>query len=102
MPVFSYECSSCKTSFSKLLPKVEAEQRCKCGGVGKRKLKTVPGLSVYEHIDNGVMARALDRPADAAKIFRERSEQHKREFMKDIDEDDLDPIDDTGQQVDPS
>lgn len=100
MPVFNYTCDKCAKSFRKLLPRATPEVACQCGGVSKRNMATVPGLSVYEHLDNGVMARAIDRPADAAKMFRERSEQHKREFMKEVDDEDLDPIDETGEQVD--
>jgi hypothetical protein len=35
--------------------------------------RSVPGTSVKEVLDNGLMSRPLERPADAERLFRERS-----------------------------
>lgn len=103
MPVYSFKCQSCKREFKRIVKQLgDGNIACTCGSTAQRFVASVPGISVMEHLDNGIMARAIDRPADAAKLFRERSEAYKREFMKDIDDDDLEPIDETGDQVDPS
>ncbi len=99
MPVFTYLCPVEKVEFRKMLPKVEDFVACKCGAKSGRKQVSVPGVSVYEHLDNGSMARAIDRPADAQRIFAERAEQHKREMQEDIEEDDLEPINHEGEPV---
>lgn len=99
MPVFSYRCSKCGREFRRIKVKIEEFSICDCGDLSVRYTKTVPGISVMEHLDNGVMARAIDRPADAVRIFTERAEQHKREVLQDIDEDDLDEINHDGDPV---
>ena len=82
MPLYYYECEKCGTSTRRLLTPAEAKivQPCipPCEGFLKRTPKG-PTAQVVERLDNGFMARALERPADAERLFRERAKKGPRE-----------------------
>jgi hypothetical protein len=52
-------------------------QICQCGEEMVRQ-RGSPGVSKVEVLDNGVMARAIERPADAEALNHARAESHKR------------------------
>lgn len=75
MPLFYYACPACENRFPKLLSpdKAKEPQICpKCQKQAER-APQAPTTQVMEKIDNGLMARAVERPADAERIFKDRS-----------------------------
>ncbi len=75
MALYYYKCEKCKMQMSRILPadKSKAPQECIwCGGTAIRAPRA-PSTAVMEKIDNGLMARAVVRPADAEKMFKDRS-----------------------------
>ncbi len=42
-----------------------------------------PGVVAMERLDNGVMAKPVERFADAEKLFKERARENMRELKKD-------------------
>lgn len=88
MPIFNFVCSSCKQPTKRLLDKVSevADKECRKalpnGGVCLGKLVHTPtGASsqVVERLDNGAMAKVLERYADAEVVFKERKDARIRE-----------------------
>lgn len=74
MPSFNFECPKCLGRQTLLLrAEPKAPPRCfTCGGVTARD-RGAPGRRVLEVLDSGSMSRVVERPADAERIFRERS-----------------------------
>lgn len=74
MPVYHYLCSACKTQIRRLLRAGTApfSYRCACGGEAVR-APEAPTAKAVEVLDNGLMQKRLERPADAQRLFRERS-----------------------------
>ena len=66
MPLFTYECPE-HGIFYKLLFKREETQACKCGAISKNLLKA-GSVRVVDRLDNGLMARTVERLADIEEI----------------------------------
>lgn len=47
-----------------------------CGGTWQRD-PTGPTTQKYERLDNGLMPRAVERPADAERLFKERADKDR-------------------------
>lgn len=78
MPIYLYVCESCKTEKKKLLSPEDSklQQSClKCKGNLKR-TPQAPNTSVKETLDNGIMVRKIERPANAQELYKERSNQN--------------------------
>jgi len=74
---FYFRCGSCKHEFAKLLPRVLKDHKCpKCGARAKRAPRA-PTSNVTETLDNGLMARRVERIQGATEIYRERSRADK-------------------------
>ena len=71
MPLFFFECACGKQS-KRLLKKAEDVQDCECGAKPTRTPQPMTSR-VVEVLDNGIMSRRLERPADAERLFRERT-----------------------------
>jgi len=81
MPIFHYFCQNCDKASKKLLEKEPESLQCPvCGSDLVRDMKG-PSARVVERLDNGVMPKALERLADAERLFKDRAEKH-RESMK--------------------
>lgn len=74
MPLYYFRCGSCGAELKKLLTPAESKEprTCECGGPFAREPKP-PSNQVVERLDNGYMAKALERPADAERLYRERA-----------------------------
>jgi transcription elongation factor Elf1 len=79
MPVFRFNCGACKKSpVAKFAPTVaqallKAGISCsKCGGKMVRTVKP-PTTNVVERLDAPHMVRAVERPADAERLYKERA-----------------------------
>lgn len=79
MPVYNYSCTDCGVATKRLRPAAEGNLpfACDCGGQFERNPSAVPSIRVVEVLDNGIMTKAVERPADAERLFRERARQPK-------------------------
>jgi hypothetical protein len=78
VPYFKLHCE-CGHSKGKLGSSFEAlteeDLKCvKCGAKMSRKVKA-PSTLIMERLDNGVMARAVERYSDAEELFKKRHEE---------------------------
>ena len=75
MALFNLLCTKCGSSkrvFGETFEELTIDQKvCKCGYCAVRLTKG-PSTSIMERLDNGVMVKALERYADAERIFQER------------------------------
>ncbi len=74
MALYKVVCSKCGHRDSALAenPTVALATPCaKCGGSVSR-AATGPSAQKVEVLDNGAMARAVERPADAERLWKER------------------------------
>jgi hypothetical protein len=77
--VFSYKCPE-HGDFRKRLDKRLPEVYCNiCGKVSKPVIKA-GSITLMERLDNGVMARAVERLHNVEEILDERSKKHAQEF----------------------
>jgi putative FmdB family regulatory protein len=75
MPAYHFECPSCSHRRTKLLSvsKSKEAQKCeKCGGEMVRNISP-PTSQTLERLDNGFMNRAIERPVDAERLYKERA-----------------------------
>lgn len=80
MPLFTYECPD-HGVFYKLLSKREEIQICKCGIECKNLLK-VGTVRVVDRLDNGLMARTVERLSDIEEI----NDQDAQKFSEPSDD----------------
>ena len=79
MPLFRYMCEKCGPQ-RRILPSEPATLNCTTCGLVLRRTPTGAVAQVLEVIDNGFQARAVVRPADAQRIFKEREIAHDAEY----------------------
>ena len=83
MPVFTFRCGGCGAKIRTIqdYDKIEqwaAEMVCECGGgVGRDSSGVNVGANVVEKIDNGIMAKAVERPARIREKIHERIAVHE-------------------------
>lgn len=98
MPLLLLECQKCGPQ-RRIFDIIPANLTCKtCGGPVARRARGAEA-QVMEIIDNGFQARAVVRPADAQRLFKEREIAHDLEYNPLIDEEDIEPIDSDGDLV---
>lgn len=78
MPLFRFACSQCGRLARTIAGDAPAAlgkvgTSCECGGEMRRAPRP-PSSTVFEHLDNGWMARPVDRPAEAERLYQERSD----------------------------
>lgn len=107
MPIFYFECEECSHLFRKILDVAdELCDRCQgsgelqsavmtlncfaCKGSGRslecpkcnhhlvKRITSAPTTSIVERLDNGLMTRPVERPADSERLFRERSQNSEQ------------------------
>lgn len=91
MPTYNFRCCKCKKMIKKLMT-VEAYRAlrpaevvaCDCGYTAKREMGA-PSSKAMEVLDNGLMARRVERLADSERIIQERSAQHTRDHSDQLD-----------------
>lgn len=79
MPIFNFNCAACGRSPTRRIARTADEalakaSTCSCGGEMVRVPKP-PTSTVFERLDNGMMVRAVERPADAERLYKERALQ---------------------------
>lgn len=77
MPVFYYRCDVCQAVRRRLLPAARGNEpwgcpKPDCDGTMRREAKG-PTATVIERLDAPHMARAIERPADAERLYKERA-----------------------------
>ena len=82
MPLFKYRCVLCGRPCDRLLAPERANDPApcpfpSCEGQLER-APTGPSHQAVERLDNGLMPRALERPAEAQRMFEERSRGVRR------------------------
>lgn len=86
MPVFNLVCSTCGET-SKVLRKSEKEiskVKCaECKGKMVRAESSPPSSRIVEVLDNGLMSKSVERPADAERLYKERAQEDTRRFNED-------------------
>lgn len=79
MPIYRFTCFNCEAEKPSLAAKAPV---CTiCGAVMVREISG-PSSAVKERLDNGYMPRAIERYADAERLFRERNEHAKKNKPK--------------------
>ena len=79
MPQFFYNCTTCKIDKRRVCMPEEAIilPVCPtCYGPMARAPRG-PSSNVVEHLDNGFMSKAIDRPAEAERLYKERSDKNQ-------------------------
>lgn len=80
MPLYYFHCDACHSDLRRILTPAQAEapQACrKCQGTMRRTPKGATA-NVVERLDNGLMTKAVERPAEAERLYRERAEADMR------------------------
>lgn len=87
MAWFTYKCDE-HGEFIRSLSKRDKTSTCtKCGKECKTVIK-IGTVQVMERLDNGVMARAVERLHNIEEIMTDRANKHTEEFMKNLQLDD--------------
>lgn len=86
MPIFNYSCS-CGNHVRHCFGVAESKALQECGLCGKTMSRDprAPTHNVVEVLDNGIMAKALERPAEAERLTKEyiaTKETEKEEAKK--------------------
>lgn len=75
MPLYYFSCPKCQVPTAKVLPREDVckPQECprKCGPMVRT--PKGPSSAVKERLDNGAMPRAVERYAEAERLFAERA-----------------------------
>lgn len=79
MPIYWYICQVCGEEVRKMHPRKATPGLCQCGG-GLSRAPRGPSASPTEVLDGGLLLRRIERPADAERLTRERSEKRKRDL----------------------
>lgn len=72
MPIYHFTCGSCGKARRRSLGAKESRTglSCDCGGTLSR-TPAPPTSNTVEVLDNGVMVKALERPAQAERLYKE-------------------------------
>ena len=90
MPLFYYYCTQCDIYSKRILEKPIKSNCIKCSFILIRTPKP-PSSQKLETIDNGYMARRIERPVDIGELTKERATKHTRENPKNDDPTEKDP-----------
>ena len=102
MPLYHFRCPKCGP-VQRILDVASVESGpISCKKCGETLVRTPRGAStnVMETIDSGLQYKAVERPADAQRIFKERELEHDREYGDGrIDDDLVAPLDEDGEPI---
>jgi hypothetical protein len=71
MPRFVWKCEHCNKITKRILDKRPSLDKCECGGA--QKFVTNTSSQTMEVIDNGLMAKAVERPVGIEEKIAERN-----------------------------
>jgi hypothetical protein len=77
MALFRVRCSGCRTALARIRGTSAEATAEPCGGCGKKVVREAQGPSStkMECLDNGAMAKSVERFADAERLYKERADQ---------------------------
>lgn len=84
MPLYHFNCSKCKRHPVRKIAPTPAQALIKvgttCPKCGAKMVRTPkpPTSNVVETLDNGHMTRAVERPAEAERLYKERADNDPR------------------------
>lgn len=75
MPLYRLYCGACDFSYAVLVGTAQAAVSGACRRCQGPVVRNASGLSAtkIERLDNGIMARPVERPADAERLYDERA-----------------------------
>lgn len=76
MPLYVYQCEGCSEQKQRIRKAVDANTPFDCEFCGNGKMvrkPQPPSARAVEVLDNGLMAKRVERPADAERLFKERA-----------------------------
>jgi hypothetical protein len=76
MPMFHVRCKGCRSEDDRLLSFVGEISLQLCRTCGEKKMRRAPrgpSVQVMERLDNGAMPRAVERLADAERLYADRA-----------------------------
>lgn len=73
MPLYNFHCDECDVTFP-VITKRDLVSGVRCAGCGSppRRVPSGPAPRVMERIDNGLMAKAVERPAETQRLVQDR------------------------------
>ncbi len=76
MPLFHVKCVDCGAESDVMAPDLAglSKKACKCSGKLKRKARGITA-QVNERLDNGSMPKAIERHANAERLWQERGDK---------------------------
>ena len=90
MPLFYFKCSECQKPRTVICSVKKVDDKRTCDSCEGELVRTPvgPGTSCVETLDNGLMAKKIERLSNAEEIYRERSEKDSRDkgFKKNEDD----------------
>jgi putative FmdB family regulatory protein len=79
MPLYHFDCTGCEEATRRLLEPSEASnQICKKCGAKLKRVPNPPSTHVIEILDNGCMAKKVERFSEAERLYKERSQNDPR------------------------
>ena len=82
MPVYQLQCSCCGF-LAKVIrknPAAASEVACPaCSESPMERITVAPTSRVTEVLENGLMTRRVERPADAERLYKERADRDNKE-----------------------
>lgn len=74
MPKFCFHCDTCDKQVVRIIDASKVPGiTCRDCGNPLRRTPQAPSSTVTERLDNGFMTKAVERPADAERLYRERA-----------------------------
>ena len=78
MPLYYFECQTCKKTVRRVCSPKDLKAPVCCGGSMTRTPRP-PTSRCVEVLDNGVMTKRLERLTDAERLYHERAEATKKQ-----------------------
>jgi putative FmdB family regulatory protein len=80
VPLYYFTCDACKTDVRRILTPARAGAAVACPKCKGELRRTPKGATanVIERLDNGLMTKAVERPAEAERLYKERAEADMR------------------------
>lgn len=78
MPLYNFKCPKCGKAKRKICSAEQSKDPIACSDCSTTLERAPSGATsqVKERLDNGLMPRAVERLADAERLFKERAQNH--------------------------
>ena len=80
MPRYALYCINCEETSNVIRPDVKSlvSARCRRCGSSLERYEIPPTSRIIETLDNGLMTRAVERPADTERLYKEKAEADRK------------------------